>query len=154
MPSSVPSSPNPAPLAELAGSSPPASNVRVLSPSGPQASHAGTPAHCRGQRPRRPSPSRTARTGSRPVIPLLRATSPARAALGPSLPAHLSGDQIGLPQPLRTQKRPRAQHDPSGSTAARARGAPRTMDGRGPPPTALIGRRERPLEILLFYWFS
>lgn len=75
-----------------------------------------------------------------------------RVAPALSLRAHLSRDQILLLQSLRAQKRPRALPGPSGVAAAQARGAPRTMDGRGLPPTALIGHRERPLETLLFYW--
>lgn len=57
-----------------------------------------------------------------------------------------------LRRPCRVKKRPRPRPGPSGCTTAPARGAPRTMDGRGPPPTALIGPRKRPLETLPSYW--
>ena len=52
-----------------------------------------------------------------------------------------------VPAAASRAKAPRPGTCPSGVQTALARGASRTMDGRGPPPTALIGCRERPLEL-------
>lgn len=104
----------------------------------------------RGRGPRRapptPLPQQAASTGSRPVIPTPRATLLGREAPGLSLRAHLPGDQILLRRRLYVQKRPGHGSAPGVATAP-GRGAPRTMDGRDPPQTALIGYLERPLKL-------
>ena len=135
MSSTVPFSLKPVPLAGCTRSSPLERRVQVgsLSPTGRLSSDSPEPAgHEHG--PRRPSPSRAARPGSRPVIPWPRAAPPASAAPALCLRAHLSRDRMPLPQSLHALKRHRARSGPSGVAAAQARGAPRTMDGRGPPP--------------------
>lgn len=96
--------------------------------------------------PPTPLPQQAASTGSRPVIPTPRATLLGREAPGLSLRAHLPGDQILLRRRLCVHKRP--GHGPApGIATAPAQGAPRTMDGRDPPRTALIGYLERPLKL-------